>query len=306
MQVKLIIGTIAFMLTMIIMGFVALREPARLEVYADAYEGRSIERGAATFISNCSTCHGVEGRAEKCFDAASGEPIGCKGRPLNNAELLCGTKSARMKALGWNGSKYDFIQGTVSAGRPWAGMPTWSENFGGPLQENQVRNVTLFVLNWEDEELCGAPTIEGPEWSPHVSELPAGNADNGQQLYEVTYACQGCHGAVDDESTANGPGPWLGTIATEGNERIEGYTAADYVYESVLKPNAFIAPECRTAGEPSDCPDISPMPGNFGERMTKQEMSDILSYVLGTPEFESNVEVEYPEGVAPPPAEEEP
>ena len=34
------------MLTMMIMGFAALREPARLEEFSHAFEGRSIENGA--------------------------------------------------------------------------------------------------------------------------------------------------------------------------------------------------------------------------------------------------------------------
>jgi mono/diheme cytochrome c family protein len=291
MQVKIVIGTIAFMLTMIIVGFVSLREPARMEAFSNARVGRSIENGAEIFTSNCSTCHGVNGRAEECFDPSSGEPTGCIGRPLNNAELLCGPRSARMQALGWAGSKQDFIRSTVAAGRPWNGMPTWGEQYGGPLQDHQVDDVTEFVLNWESEALCGEEqVVEAPEWPANVSELPAGNAENGQQLYEVTYACQSCHGDPAQEGS-NAVGPWLGDIAEVGPQREEGYTAADYVYESVLKPNAFIAPECPNG----PCTEPSAMPGNFGLQMTEQEMADILTYLLGTSEFESNVEVQYPE-----------
>lgn len=291
MQVKIVIGTIAFMLTMIVVGFVALREPARMEAFSNARLGRSIENGAEIFTSNCSTCHGVNGRAEECFDPSSGEPTGCIGRPLNNAELLCGQRSARMRALEWAGSKQDFIGSTVDAGRPWNGMPTWGEQYGGPLQDHQVDDVTDFVLNWESEELCGEEqVVEAPEWPANVSELPAGNAENGPQLYEVTYACQSCHGDPAQEGT-NAVGPWLGDIAEVGPQRQEGYTAADYLYESILKPNAFIAPDCPNA----PCTEPSAMPGNFGLQMTEQEMADVLAYLLGTSEFESNVEVQYPE-----------
>ena len=34
MQIKIVIGTIAFMLTMMVFGYSALREPARLERFA--------------------------------------------------------------------------------------------------------------------------------------------------------------------------------------------------------------------------------------------------------------------------------
>lgn len=46
MQVKVAIGTIALMLTMVILGYSVLREPTRLEHFAAAELGRSIETGA--------------------------------------------------------------------------------------------------------------------------------------------------------------------------------------------------------------------------------------------------------------------
>lgn len=302
MQTKIIIGTIAFMLTMIILGFVALREPARLDAFTEAYEGRSIERGALVFASNCSTCHGVNGRAEECFDPSSGEQIGCVGRRLNNPDLLCGTRPQRLVATGWSGSKINFVRSAVAAGRPGTEMPAWHQDYGGPLQENEVRNVTLLVLNWENQELCGdQETVEGPEWPRQVSDLPAGDPEAGQQAYAVTFGCQGCHGDPQGDASTATVGPWQGDIATVGAERIDGYTAADYVYESILKPNQFIAPDC-PAG---DCAEPSTMPGDFGERMTLQEMADIMAYLLGTSEFESNVEIDYPEGAAPPETQDE-
>jgi mono/diheme cytochrome c family protein len=303
MQTKIIIGTIAFMLTMIILGFIALNEPARLQAFSAAYEGRSIENGAEVFVNNCATCHGIDGTATQCFDAAGAE-IGCVGRPLNTAELLCGNRPARLEAMGWTGAKFDFIEGTIAAGRPWAGMPTWGQQFGGPLQNNEVRDVALFVQNWESEALCGGEQVEGPVWPSRVSELPAGDPENGAAIYQLPFACNACHGALEDESTANGPGPWLGSLSAEAGDRKEGYTAADYLYESILLPNAHIAPECLLGGEPADCTEPSQMRGDYGQAMTQQDMADIISYVLGTAEFESNVDVQYPEGSVPPPADE--
>ena len=299
MESRIIIGTVAFMLTMIILGFVSLQEPSRLEVFSDAYEGRSIENGAEIYVNNCSTCHGQNGQAEMCLDPVSGEQIGCVGRPLNSAELLCGTRSARMEALDWSGPKYDFIEATVAAGRPWNGMPTWGEAYGGPLPQNQVRDVTLFVLNWEDEGLCEVQEVVGPEWPLLVSDLPAPDLANGEELYDVTYACASCHGTLDDADSA-AIGPWLGNLADR--VPLDEYTPADYMYESILMPNEYIALECPNG----PCTEPSAMPGNFGERMTLQEMSDIIGYVLGATELESNVEVEYPEGPVPPQTIEEP
>ena len=290
MQIKIAIGTIAFMLTMIILGFAALSEPARLQTYTGARDGRFIEKGAEVFEANCATCHGVNGKAEECYAAATGEQIGCQGLPLNNADLLCGNPPPRIAAQGWEGTTFDYIRGTVTSCRPWNGMPTWAQEFGGPLQEDQVYNVALFVSNWQNDELCSGPPPEAVAWPTSVAELPEGNPDNGPQLYNVTYGCTACHGNPA-ETGSNLVGPWLGEIASIGATRLDGYTAADYMYESMLHPSNFIAPDCPNGpctGPPSS------MPANFGQRMSLQDMADILSYLLGTTTFESTAEVVYP------------
>ena len=61
MQVKVIIGTIAFMLSMIILGLITLFEPARMDQFAAAEVGRNIESGANIYFANCVECHGVNG-----------------------------------------------------------------------------------------------------------------------------------------------------------------------------------------------------------------------------------------------------
>jgi mono/diheme cytochrome c family protein len=282
MQVKVMIGTIAFMLTMIILGFAALLEPARMERYSLAYDGRRIEQGAEVYKSNCSSCHGVEGDAQFCIDPATGEQVGCIGRALNSAELLCGIPTPRMEAMGWLGSKYDFIEGTVAVGRPWAGMPTWGQEYGGPLQRNQVENVTLFVLNWESVELCAEP-VEVREW-PAVEEVDAflaefpGDPVAGEAIYNSpTTACVNCHGNIEDPASAK-VGPHLGQIATVGATRVTGYTAAQYIYESILHPEAELAPQCPSTAGPVPCPNA--MPSNFGNLLDYQELADLVTFLL--------------------------
>lgn len=283
MQVKVVIGTVAFMLTMMIMGFAALREPARLEEFSLAFEGRSIESGARIYDGNCSTCHGVNGRGEVCYDAG-GNQIGCRGLPLNYAPLLCGDSSdrtARMNALNWASTKESFIESVVAAGRAGTAMPVWSNQFGGPMREDEIRNIVAYVLNWESEELCSAPIVTF-NWPATVEgfheEFPTGDAANGEALF-VSYGCSGCHGSPDGSIPA-AVGPDLSNIAVDGATRVEGYSAEMYIYESILDPNAFIAPDCPTGpclGPPSA------MLANFGERMAEnpQDMADILAYLLG-------------------------
>ncbi len=280
MQVKVVIGTIAFMLTMIILGFAALQEPARLEEFTQAFDGRSIENGAAIYDNNCATCHGVNGQAEACFDAA-GEAIGCQGFPLNANALVCGDKSSRMQSLGWEGSKQTFIERTIAAGRAGTAMPAWSDAFGGPMRDDQIANVAAFVLNWESTALCSQPVV-AYDWPESVDEFLAsvepGDAANGEVVFVAPYGCSGCHGSPDGSLPA-AVGPNLGEIAEAGATRVEGYTAAQYIYESILNPNAFVAPDCPSG----PCASPSGMPPNFGDRISNnpQDMADLLAYLLG-------------------------
>ncbi len=282
MQIKIVIGTVAFMIAMMVFGYAALREPARLERFTNAELGRSIEAGSEIFANNCATCHGVDGTAQECFDSA-GNQIACQGLPLNYNGLLCGEPSQRMADMGWKGAKHDYILTTVSAGRGPI-MPTWSEEFGGPLRPDQVQNVTNFVLNYESEELCSQPlvTYEWPEFAeefmagPDVT--PPGDPARGEELYTVTYGCSACHGSLDGTTPA-AIGPSLTNIETDGGTRVEGQDAMQYVYHSILYPSDHIAPDCPTgpcAGPPSA------MPANFGARMGEnpQDMADLLAYLL--------------------------
>lgn len=279
MQVKIIIGTVAFMLAMMVFGYAALREPARLERFTAARQARQIEAGAHLYFNNCASCHGVEGKAEECYNAATGEPEGCIGLPLNYAPLLCGDRSARMEAMNWTGTKEAFIQATIASGRYGTQMPTWSEQFGGPFRPDEVVDATQFVLNWQTEELCSAPVITF-DWPEDVDvffeEFSEGDPARGEELF-LTYGCTGCHGNLEDQASA-AVGPWLGDIEEVGATRIEGYTAPMYVYESILHPSAYIVEECPTgpcAGPPSAMPDNFPL--RMGEN--PQDLADIMSYL---------------------------
>lgn len=287
MQVKLVITTLAFMLTMIIFGYAALREPARMETFANAFEARKIEFGGDIYHNNCESCHGVNGKAEECYDA-EGEPAACAGRSLANRELLCGDRSARMDAMGWAGTKEGFISGTIHVGRAAQGMPTWGVDFGGPLEAYQVDYVTQYVLNFEGDLDCSTP-VEIPEWPANVAELPAGDAAAGAEKYEITYGCSACHGDPAVEGS-NAVGPWAGNFADLDEVRVAGYTAADYSYESILLPNAYISPDCPTG----PCASPSGMPDNFGLRMSFQDMADIMAYLELDASATNGVEVVYP------------
>lgn len=275
MQIKVVIGTVSFMLVMIILGVAALFEPDRLQDTTLAYAGREIEKGAVIFQQNCAECHGVEGRAQACqtFD---GEEIACKGLPLNHEPLLCEDRSQRMQQMNWTSSKENFIKQTIAAGRPGTVMPVWSENYGGPMEDYKIEQVTDFILNWaSDPDLCGEAGVVAFEWPENFDELTTGDASNGPSAYQA-YGCIACHGDPAGDPSSATVGPWLGNIGNDAATRIEGKSAAQYIYESILDPNSFIAPEC-PAGP---CFEPSTMRNDYPFSMNEQDMADIVEYYL--------------------------
>ncbi len=291
MQVKIVIGTVAFMLTMIILGYAALREPARLHEFTLAAEGRRVENGAFLYEGNCASCHGVEGKAEKCFDSGSGDEIDCIGRPLNSYFLVCGNPSQRVEESNFEGTTQQFVLGTIAAGRVGTQMPSWLSNYGGPLREDQVGDLTAYIMNFSDEAFCAEAPVTFP-W-PEAADLDtlatmditdpveftavAGDPERGAELY-TSYTCNVCHGQLDTESSAI-IGPWLGDIVETGGDQVDGLTAKQYVYQSILDVNAFIAPDCPNGA----CTDPSAMRSDFPSAMatSPQDMIDLLSYIVG-------------------------
>ena len=58
---RILTGTVMFVATMILFGWVAINEEARMQSFVQQHTGRSIERGAELFGSLCSECHGEAG-----------------------------------------------------------------------------------------------------------------------------------------------------------------------------------------------------------------------------------------------------
>lgn len=61
MENRILVGVVAFVAIMVLVGWVAINENARMASFTRQYEARSVERGAALFAANCTSCHGTAG-----------------------------------------------------------------------------------------------------------------------------------------------------------------------------------------------------------------------------------------------------
>jgi len=130
--------------------------------------------------------------------------------------------------------------------------------------------VTFLASATPDHPETGVPA----RWSPSADGLPPGNARDGRRRF-VEAGCVSCHGGADmgvDPTL----GPALVGLAREAGSRVPGKSAAQYLYDSILEPDAFIAPECANG---TTCSTPSAMP-SYAQRLDPQALADLIAYLL--------------------------
>lgn len=273
---QLILGLILTLLTTIVLVVYGLNEENRMDNYAKAERGQAIEVGAKLFHDQCSRCHGDQG-------------LGIQGLcpPLNDRYFF----DQRLKDVGWAGAMEDYIVATAGGGRlvstrpqlypgnpsPPA-MPAFSEKYGGPLREDQLRSIAAYILNWEPAAtLVTAPSAPtGPTVGTDITkELPEGDAKAGEAL-ATSLACTACHVTAPTgpawPPTADQPG--IGDRAATRLEQDDytgqATTPEQYLFESIAVTNAFVV-----SGFAENI-----MPAIYGTTLTDQNMADLIAYLL--------------------------
>ena len=115
------------------------------------------------------------------------------------------------------------------------------------------------------------PTKE-PALSPIDRLVAVRDVENGAVLFETfqdaaNYACSNCH-LADSEKTNLGPG--LLNIRDRAATRVEGMTAAEYIYQSIVDSKSYTV-------EGFD-PDL--MPQNWAEIYSDLQIFDIVAYLM--------------------------
>jgi mono/diheme cytochrome c family protein len=274
---KIAWGIAGVLVAIVVILFLGLVEENRMQAQEANWNGRSIEQGAALYVNNCASCHGLEGQ-------------GGAGPALKSRYFF----EHRLTDIGFTGTLHDYVELTVAAGRPskvnvqWAVMmPTWSTRFGGPMREDQVEHVTRYVLNWEQAALQQTPdqdpwiafqdaprtTATGEVVTPEAAGVPAeGDEPRAPQDIFVSLGCAGCHNLNEPQTDTNrGPvGPHLGNLHETAPTRVPGEDAVTYVHNSIVAPNAFIVP-----GYSANI-----MPANLDARMTDEELDLLVAWLL--------------------------
>jgi len=86
----------------------------------------------------------------------------------------------------------------------------------------------------------------------------------GQDVFKLR--CAQCHALTPDTVVI---GPSLAGIATRAANRIEGYSAEEYLEISILAPKDYLVEGF-----------MDTMPTNFGKDLTSDELSAVVAYLM--------------------------
>ncbi len=99
-----------------------------------------------------------------------------------------------------------------------------------------------------------------------VAALATADTARAEQV-ALAYGCVGCH-SLDPNQMMSGP-TWYHMGDTAAG-RVPGESPAFYIHHSIVAPNDYLVPGYQGGI----------MPADFGQRMSTQELADIVAYLL--------------------------
>lgn len=240
-RTQITLGVLLMLVAIASVIVIGANEETRMASATESQLARRVENGAALFHNNCVRCHG---------ERADG--VGGLCPPLNSLTLL----EARAEETGWSGSVHNWLVNTIRGGRLTStrpdqfvgeaatgmAMPFWSQDYGGPLRNDQIEDIAYYLENFGETEL-----VAGPTPTPIVVEEgdTEGIIAAGVGVYQ-TIGCVACHQL--DVADANGQtGPTHNGLGITAQQRIEdanytgeASTAEEYIRESIVNPGAYI------------------------------------------------------------------
>lgn len=259
-QIEITLGLLFVLVAATFLVLIGLNEENRMAEREAQVLAASVEQGAALFETNCSPCHGVQGKG-----------IEGVAPPLTDAHFF----TNRVQEVGWNGSLEDYIMSTASAGRRVStrpehyvgagvpAMPAWAQEFGGPLRPDQIRDIAKYILSWEEAALAGEQV------EVLATPTPAGGSlvEQGRVVYENA-GCGACH-TINGISTGV-VGPNLTNIGEVAATRRDDMAAREYIRQSILAPNAFVV-----EGFAANI-----MPQNFQDLLSEPDLEALIEFLL--------------------------
>jgi len=261
-RLQITLGLVLILGTMALILYNGINDLAyRMDAETQAQLARSIENGAKLYETRCAHCHGVYGE-------------GRIGPTLNTPALFDPGPNGRLARTDWTGTLESFLFATISAGRPRTIMQPWSQRFGGPLRDDEIQDLVNFILNWRETagEFPVGAVVEATPIPPEQLVVV------GRELfYNVDYlGCGSCHTIAGLSNGKVGPDlTHIGTVAEERAKEAGLASAEEYIRQSIVDPDAFIAPDCPSG----PCPE-GVMPTAFGKILTPDRIDALVTFLM--------------------------
>lgn len=155
-----IISLLTSLLAILLLG-TCFREYYRMEAATERQRDEYVLTGAKIYAQNCMQCHGPKGE-------------GVTGMPLNRTDLKVDPTSPAGKET------YNMVYNTLLMGRKgndshfqwektaddkwisYSTMPAWGKEYGGPLDSEGLKSLTLFIVNPDETQWDVVGTSEAP------------------------------------------------------------------------------------------------------------------------------------------------
>ncbi len=102
-----------------------------------------------------------------------------------------------------------------------------------------------------------------------LGDLPQGDVARGAQVFAQPAdggpSCASCHAL----SSARGTGPGLEGYAAAAARRVTGQSAAQYTFESIVRPSKHIVQGYSNL-----------MPGDYAKKLSRQDIADLIAYSM--------------------------
>src|SRR5689334_2237680 len=206
---NLTIATAFMLAATFLLGFIWVRENGVLAARGERFQGALEARGARDYEQYCASCHGLTGEG----GVRNGAPqINNLPTTLQEAGRLDGATGITAKY----GTALNFVQATITSGVRGTAMPRWSARLGGPLRDDQIRDIASYVQGWwaapgttsanlSADAAAAAAAYKKSEQEKDLAANPnASPVDRGQIIFAGQ--CASCHNPNDKDSGIPAPG----------------------------------------------------------------------------------------------------
>jgi mono/diheme cytochrome c family protein len=204
---NLTIATFFLLASTLLLGFIWVREHDVLNAREARFQGSLEARGARDFEQYCASCHGLTGEG----GVRNGAPQ-INNLPNTLGDRLNGPTGITAKY----GTVRNFVESTITSGVRGTAMPRWSARLGGPLRDDQIKNIASYVQGWWGAQGATSPNVSADaaavaaaykksEQQKDIDANPnASPVDRGQIVFSGQ--CASCHNLNDKDSAVPAPG----------------------------------------------------------------------------------------------------